>query len=134
MRRAGSGDRAGCGEPGPHTYAGECTAAVGSGEACAVHEGPVEPDTTRRFSAVEKALLKTTSVGSGVLLRERGRGGRGDDPQVHRKSAMGRPWGELHDHRAKRPLRRLSAGSLSGGFSRKQATFSRNTGFQPVVV
>ncbi|MHB1701697.1 MAG: hypothetical protein ACYCSN_16520, partial [Acidobacteriaceae bacterium] len=30
------------------------------------------------------------------------------------------------NHRAKRALRRLSAVSLPGGFSRKQATFSRN--------
>src|SRR5271170_4539733 len=128
MRRAGSGDRAGFGEPGPCTYAGERTAAVGSGEAGAVYEGSVESVVARRVSAVEEALLGPTSVGSGVLLRERGRGGRGDDPEVHREPAVGRPWGELQNqnHRAKRALRRLSAviGRLSVAI--------KPAGFQPV--
>ena len=44
-------------------------------------------------------------MGSGVLLRERGRGGRGDDPEIHRKSTVGRPWGKLQDHRAHRALK-----------------------------
>jgi len=126
MRRAGSGDCAGVGKSGPRAYAGERAAAVGTGEAGAVYEGPIEPVVARRVSAVEEALLGATSLGSGVLLCERGRGGRRDDSEVHRKPAMGRSWGELQNHRAKRALRRLSAVSLAGGFSRKQATSSRN--------
>src|SRR5665213_1629009 len=126
MRRPGSGDRAGFCEPGPCAYAGERAAAVGSGEAGAVYEGTFEPVVAGRISAAEKTLLGATPVGSGVLLRERGRGGRRDDSEVHREPEVGRPWGELQNHRAQRALRRLSAVSLPGGFSRKQATFSRN--------
>lgn len=44
MPRAGSGDCAGSGESGPCAYASERTAAIGSGEAGAVHEAAVQPD------------------------------------------------------------------------------------------
>jgi putative transposase len=47
---------------------------------------------------------------------------------------MGRPWGDLQNHRAKRALRRLSAVSLAGGFSRKQATSSRNQTHRLIAV
>jgi putative transposase len=62
------------------------------------------------FPPVEEAVLGPTSVGARVFLRERGRAGRGADSAIHRKPEVGRPWGELQDHSAKRALSRLSAG------------------------
>lgn len=102
-------------------------AAASCGKAGAVSEGSIEPYAAGRISAVEEAFLGATPLGSGVLLRERGRGGRGYGAAIHREPAMGRPGRELQDHRAHRASSRLSAGNPSGGFSRKPATFSRNS-------
>jgi putative transposase len=75
-------------------------------------------------------------VGTGVFLRDGGRGGREDDHGVHRESEMGRGCGELQNHSADRALSRLRAGSTSGGFSRnpRLSVAQQPTGFQPVVV
>lgn len=86
-----SGDRAGSSEPGSCAHVGECAAATSTGQAGAVHERQVEPDAARRISPVEEAVLGTTSVGTGVFLCERRRGGRRDDPALYREPKMGGP-------------------------------------------
>ena len=75
MPGAGWGDCSGGGVTGSRSHVGECAAAVGSGQAGAVHEGAVEPYAAGRISAVEEALLGLALVGARVLLCERGGGG-----------------------------------------------------------
>lgn len=50
IRGARSGDRAGLNQPGSHTHAGGCMAAVGTVQAGAASEGAVQPVVAGRVS------------------------------------------------------------------------------------
>ncbi len=56
------------------------------------------------FDGTSEAVLGATLVGARVLLRERGRGGRGYDQEVYREPEMGRRRSRVH--RAHRALSR----------------------------
>ena len=75
LRSARSGDSERSGVAGPHPYAAISTGRSIASEAGAVSERQVVTKIARRISGVEKALLGATFVGTGILLRDRGRGG-----------------------------------------------------------
>jgi putative transposase len=77
----------------------------------------------QEFPALRKRYW-TTFVGTGLLLRERRRGGRNNDPRVYRAPTVGRGHRWVHGHRADRALSRRGSRASSGGFSR-DPTFSR---------
>ena len=54
------------------------------------HQRAVVTAVAGRVSASAEALLGPASVGAGLFLRDGGRGGREDDPGVHREPGMGR--------------------------------------------
>lgn len=81
-----------------------------AGEAGAVHKRAVVGKTTGGVPAPAETILGTTLVGTRILLRDGGRGRRGDDQGVHRESEVGRGRSRVQDHRAHRALSRLSAG------------------------
>src|ERR1700722_3725768 len=85
-----SGDSAGSGVAGPYPHVGVVPAGHGAGEASAVPKGAVVAKVARRVSGVAEAILGTAPVGARVLLRECGRGGRRDDPEIHREPEVGR--------------------------------------------
>ena len=106
----------------PHAAGG--AAAIGPRGAGAVPEGPIVALAATGVPRVAQALLGATSVGAGGFLRERGRGGRTDDPRVYREPAVGRGRRRVQDHRADGALSRRGSRAPSGGFSRGP-TFSR---------
>ena len=121
---------------GSHTHAAVDSAGTVAGKAGAVRPRPRQPAPAGRVSGTEEAILGTAHVGARVLLRDGGRGGRGNDQSLYREPEVGRRRSGIQDHSAHRALSRLSAGHLPDGFSRTRATFSR-VGFyrlQPVVV
>ena len=78
----------------------------------------------RRVPCVAEAVLGTASVGAGLLLRKRRRGGRKNDPRIYRESTVGRGHRRIQGHRADRALSRRGSRAASGGLSRNP-TFSR---------
>ena len=115
------------GVAGSYPSAGGGAAAVVTGEAGAVRQREVLAGVAARVSPSAEAVLGTTPVGARVLLRDGGRGGREDDPGVHRESEVGRRTGRIQDHRAHGALSRLEPGKASGGLQPHPATFSRPT-------
>ena len=85
----GSGDRTRRGVPGSHPHAGVVPSEICAGQVGAVPEGAVLAEAARRVSRVAEKVLGPAPVGAGILLRECGRGGRGYDQGVHRKSEVG---------------------------------------------
>ncbi len=75
LRSARCGDSARSSIAGPHPHAAIGTGRSIASEAGAVSERPVIAKIAGRVSGVEKAILGTTFVGTGILLRDRGRGG-----------------------------------------------------------
>ena len=55
----------------------------------AIPEGSVVAQAAGRVSETTKAVLGPALVGAGVFLRECGRGGRGNHPEVYREPEMG---------------------------------------------
>src|SRR5206468_2947700 len=119
LRSARGSNTPGCGLARPCAHAGGGAAAAGAGEAGAVSEGTVVADVAARVSAPAQAVLGATSVGARIFLRDGGRGGRENGDGVHRESKVGPRRPRVQGYRAHRALSRLSAGSASGGFSRK---------------
>ena len=86
ISQARDGDHSGRGVAGSHTYVGLGAADTVAGEAGAIHQGKVEPPFAGGVPGPAKAVLGTTHVGTRVLLRDGGRGGRGNDQGLYIES------------------------------------------------
>src|SRR5688572_361436 len=82
------------------------------------------------FPHLRKKHWGETLVGTWILLRDGGRGRRGDDQGVYRESEVGRGRSRIQDHRAHRALSRLSAGT---SFRRLQPLLRLSVGIQPTA-
>jgi putative transposase len=71
------------GGTGSHPHAGVGAAGHGAGQVGAVSEGAVIAEAPRRISGTAQALLGAALVSAGLFLRECGRGGRGNDQEIH---------------------------------------------------
>jgi len=125
VRDAGSADRAGSGVGGPCAHAGVGTAALGTGQAGAVHQGSVVAAAAGRIPALEEDILGAAAVGAGVLLRDGGRGERGDAVRQHREPEVGRGREGVPGRRARVALSRLQPGTSKAALA-ALTTFSRN--------
>src|SRR5580704_7409226 len=94
---------------GSYSSAAVSTADPCTGEAGAGHQGAVVQTDAGGVSGVEEAVLGTTHVGARLLLRDGGRGGRGNDQGLYRESAVGRRRRVVQDHSDQPALSRLVA-------------------------
>jgi hypothetical protein len=69
--------------PGPHPSATGSSADSGTGETGAVHQRTILETFAVGVSRTEETVLGTAHVGAGLLLRDGGRGGRGDDQSLY---------------------------------------------------
>lgn len=111
MPSAGGKHCARSGVAGPRPHAGGAAAVVAR-EVGAISKGAIVASAARRVSAPAEAVLGATLVGSGVFLRDGGRGGREDDHGIHREPTLGRGRGRVQDYRAPGALSRRKPGIL----------------------